>query len=192
MLRDGFASLITRSALHYGRFGRKSRMIRLMFISVLLYGSAPYCSGVSGDRNRAEAEYYVSAMRITTTFRWPWYGPSCSRIRLEVLRRLFERSRRIEQLMPQTARWLGVTDRCMLGRTSGEVCATWLGSCAGLAAICGLSQQLITQVRMLLAKEVSTTRIGCRYVREANSRDLCSSAARSAHERDRKRGTKSR
>lgn len=88
-------------------------MIRLMFISVLFYASAPYCSGVSGDRNRAEAEYYVSAYAH-------YYHVPLALVRSIVQQESGWKSCVVSskgavglmQLMPQTARWLGVTDRC--------------------------------------------------------------------------------
>jgi soluble lytic murein transglycosylase-like protein len=88
-------------------------MIRLMLIAVLLCATAAYCSGVDGDRKRAEAEYYVSAYAH-------YYRVPLALVRSIVQQESGWKSCAVSskgavglmQLMPQTALWLGVTDRC--------------------------------------------------------------------------------
>lgn len=88
-------------------------MIRLMLIAVLLCATAAYCSGVRGDGKRAEAEYYVSAYAH-------YYHVPLALVRSIVQQESGWKSCVVSskgavglmQLMPETARWLGVTDRC--------------------------------------------------------------------------------
>jgi soluble lytic murein transglycosylase-like protein len=88
-------------------------MIRLMLIPVLLCATTAYCSDVHGDRKRAEAEYYVSAYAH-------YYHVPLALVRSIVQQESGWKSCVVSskgavglmQLMPQTARWLGVTDRC--------------------------------------------------------------------------------
>jgi soluble lytic murein transglycosylase-like protein len=88
-------------------------MIRLMPIAVLLCATAAYCSDVRGDGKRAEAEYYVSAYAH-------YYHVPLALVRSIVQQESGWKSCIVSskgavglmQLMPETARWLGVTDRC--------------------------------------------------------------------------------
>ena len=88
-------------------------MSRLCLIGVLLCASAAYCSGVRGDKKRAEAEYYVSAYAH-------YYHVPLALVRSIVQQESGWKSCVVSskgavglmQLMPETARWLGVTDRC--------------------------------------------------------------------------------
>jgi soluble lytic murein transglycosylase-like protein len=88
-------------------------MIRLWLIPVLLCGSAAYSSGLRVDRKRAEAEYYVSAYAH-------YYHVPLALVRSIVQQESGWKSCVVSskgavglmQLMPQTARRLGVTDRC--------------------------------------------------------------------------------
>ncbi len=88
-------------------------MIRLWLIPLLLCGSAAYCSGLRIDRKRAEAEYYVSAYAH-------YYHVPLALVRSIVQQESGWKSCIVSpkgavglmQLMPQTASWLGVTDRC--------------------------------------------------------------------------------
>jgi soluble lytic murein transglycosylase-like protein len=84
-----------------------------MPIAVLLCATAAYCSDASGDGKRAEAEYYVSAYAH-------YYHVPLALVRSIVQQESGWKTCVVSskgavglmQLMPETARWLGVTDRC--------------------------------------------------------------------------------
>lgn len=88
-------------------------MIRLMPFAVLLCATAAYCSDGRGDGKRAEAEYYVSAYAH-------YYHVPLALVRSIVQQESGWKTCVVSskgavglmQLMPETARWLGVTDRC--------------------------------------------------------------------------------
>lgn len=88
-------------------------MIRRLLISVVWLMSAGYCCGAQVHRDRAEAEYYVSA--YARYFQVP----------VALVRSIVQQESGwktcivsskgavgLMQLMPKTAQWLGVTDRC--------------------------------------------------------------------------------
>jgi soluble lytic murein transglycosylase len=88
-------------------------MIRRLFVPLLLCVSYVHCAAFNADRNRAEAEYYVSAYA-------QHYHVPVALVRSIVQQESGWKSCVVSskgavglmQLMPQTARWLGVTDRC--------------------------------------------------------------------------------
>jgi soluble lytic murein transglycosylase len=88
-------------------------MIRLLFFLLPLGASCAYYAVAQVDRSRAEAEYYVSAYA-------QHYHVPVALVRSIVQQESGWKSCVVSskgavglmQLMPQTARWLGVTDRC--------------------------------------------------------------------------------
>ena len=88
-------------------------MIRVLCFVLLSFPSCACCALVGMDRNRAEAEYYVSAYA-------QHYHVPIALVRSIVQQESGWKSCAVSskgavglmQLMPQTAHWLGVTDRC--------------------------------------------------------------------------------
>jgi soluble lytic murein transglycosylase-like protein len=88
-------------------------MIRFLFFLLPLGASCACCAVAQVDRSRAEAEYYVSAYA-------QHYHVPVALVRSIVQQESGWKSCVVSskgavglmQLMPQTARWLGVTDRC--------------------------------------------------------------------------------
>jgi soluble lytic murein transglycosylase-like protein len=88
-------------------------MIRWLNIVAVLLASHAHCVAASADTNRAEAEYYVSAYAH-------YFHVPVALVRSIVQQESGWKTCAVSskgavglmQLMPQTARWLGVTDRC--------------------------------------------------------------------------------
>lgn len=148
-------------------------MTRLLSIPLILIASYAYCAA-NPDKTRAEAEYYVSAyarlyhvplalVRSIVQQESGWKPCSVSS----------KGAVGLMQLMPQTARWLGVADRCNIRQN------IW----GGVRYLAWLMQRFRGDLRLVAAayytgeyvigeKGTQLQESGRRCLRESGSRDL--------------------